>query len=121
MRATILIAGHKRECECERNIQASIICLRASQHLRESADFPGRPDMSVVCSACGATVDRRDCHKNRYGEYICRKCASAGIKFTRRRRLRLRTQAKLRKYLPMLPVAALILLLIWVLYEGLLG
>lgn len=23
---------------------------------------------------CGAEVQRRDCHRNRHGEYICRKC-----------------------------------------------
>ncbi len=44
------------------------------------------PDMSRICSACGATVARYDCHKNRYGEYICRKCQRAGIKFTWRLR-----------------------------------
>lgn len=40
--------------------------------------------MSRVCSACGTSVAREDCHKNRYGEYICRECQSAGIKFVRR-------------------------------------
>ncbi len=40
--------------------------------------------MSRVCSGCGATVPRVDCHKNRYAQYICRRCQAAGIKFTRR-------------------------------------
>ena len=43
--------------------------------------------MFRVCSACGTTVDRKDCHKNRYAEYICWRCQSAGVKFVRRRRL----------------------------------
>jgi recombinational DNA repair protein (RecF pathway) len=77
--------------------------------------------MFKVCAACGATVDRKDCHRNRYGEYICRKCSAAGIKFTWHRRLRHLAKAKLRKFLPMLPVAGLALLLIWVLYEALLA
>ena len=38
--------------------------------------------MLRVCSACGANIDRKDGHKNRYSEYICRKCQAAGIKFT---------------------------------------
>jgi hypothetical protein len=38
--------------------------------------------MFRVCSACGATIERKDCHKNRYSEYICRKCHATGIKFT---------------------------------------
>jgi hypothetical protein len=29
------------------------------------------------------SVKRQDCHKNRYGEYICRTCQASGIKFTR--------------------------------------
>ena len=77
--------------------------------------------MFKVCSACAATVERKDCHRNRYGEYICRKCRTAGIKFTWQRRLRHRTKLMARKYLPVLPVAALALLVIWVLYEALLG
>ena len=80
--------------------------------------------MFVICAACGASVDRNDCHKNRYAEYICRKCGSAGIKFTRRRRTRLLIQAKLRKFLAVLPIAGMVLLLIWllgVLYVALLA
>lgn len=38
--------------------------------------------MLRVCSACSATIERKDCHKNRYSEYICRKCHAAGTKFT---------------------------------------
>lgn len=39
--------------------------------------------MLKVCSACGATIERKDCHRNRYSEYICRECHAAGKKFTR--------------------------------------
>src|SRR5659263_519003 len=39
--------------------------------------------MMRVCSACSATIERKDCHKNRYLEYICRKCRAEGVKFTR--------------------------------------
>ncbi len=38
--------------------------------------------MFKVCSACSVTIERKDCHKNRYSEYICRKCHATGIKFT---------------------------------------
>jgi len=34
------------------------------------------------CSACGEAVRRRDCHKNRYGQYICRDCRADGVRFT---------------------------------------
>ena len=89
--------------------------------MRECTDFPDRTAMFKVCAACGATVDRKDCHKNRYAEYICRNCSSAGIKFTWRRRLWCRARLKLRKLLRLLPVAGLVLLLVWVSYEVLLA
>lgn len=37
-----------------------------------------------TCAACGATVPRQDCHRNRYGEYLCRACQKAGVKRTLR-------------------------------------
>jgi len=43
--------------------------------------------MSINCSSCNALVEREDCHKNRYGEYICKKCQGAGVRFTRAHRL----------------------------------
>jgi|GEM_PF-1893790 len=45
---------------------------------------------SRVCSSCAATVERQDCHKNRYSQYICRQCQTAGVKFTGRQRLQQR-------------------------------
>ncbi len=44
--------------------------------------------MSITCSTCSTTGEREDCHRNRYGEYICRKCRVAGITFTWHQRLR---------------------------------
>ncbi len=35
-----------------------------------------------ACATCGAEVMRRDCHHNRYDEYICRACLGKGLKFT---------------------------------------
>ena len=43
--------------------------------------------MLKKCSVCGTAVRRRDCHKNRYGEYICRPCQANGVRFTPRRQL----------------------------------
>jgi len=40
-----------------------------------------------VCFACKASVEREGCHKNRYGEYICKICMAAGIRFSRLRQL----------------------------------
>ncbi|MDO9196724.1 hypothetical protein, partial [Rhodoferax sp.] len=61
-------------------------CVFAHVQGRPSANSFDPPDMFKVCSACGTTVDRQDCHKNRYAEYICWRCQSAGVKFVRRRR-----------------------------------
>lgn len=45
------------------------------------------PNEPKICSVCGVTVARKDCHKNRYGKYICRNCQAAGVKPTRRQKL----------------------------------
>lgn len=44
--------------------------------------------MFKVCAACRVTVERHLCHRNRYGEYICRACTRDGVEFTWRGRLR---------------------------------
>jgi hypothetical protein len=72
--------------------------------------------MSRVCSACGTTVARQDCHKNRYAEYVCRSCQEAGIKFTRAGRLRYWTKGPLRKVARGLVYVGLTLLVMGALY-----
>ena len=39
-----------------------------------------------VCSSCAATVDRKNCHRNRYSQYICQRCQEAGVRFLPRKR-----------------------------------
>lgn len=34
------------------------------------------------CAGCSQLVVRTDCHRNRYGEYICTGCQARGIRFT---------------------------------------
>lgn len=73
------------------------------------------------CSGCGLTVSRGDCHKNRYGEYLCRNCQAAGMKFTgaaRSRRWRRRAPAII---LSSLLAMAVIALVISLLYGAMLG
>ncbi len=43
--------------------------------------------MLLICSACKAPVLRQNCHRNRYGEFICRACQASGIRFSWLRRL----------------------------------
>ena len=69
--------------------------------------------MLRVCSSCGATVERKDCHKNRFGEYICRKCQAAQTNLTWRQRMRYLTRGMLPKFLLVLPVVVLALLILW--------
>lgn len=73
------------------------------------------------CSGCGATVPRRHCHKNRYGEYVCRSCQAAGIKFTKAARWRSWIGQTPAIVMWSLTVTALLALLIWVLYVVTLG
>ena len=46
------------------------------------------PQRSKECALCGTTVARKDCHKNRYAQYICHPCQAAGGKATWRLRLK---------------------------------
>lgn len=57
-----------------------------------SADSPlPEPRGAIkICSACGAMIARKDCHHNRYGEYICHDCQAHGVRFTWNRRLHVR-------------------------------
>lgn len=66
-----------------------------------------------VCSACGTTVDRKDCHKNRYSEYICRKCQSDGIRFAKRGRLHRLLRWVVPLFFMALITGGLLMLAIW--------
>lgn len=73
------------------------------------------------CCGCGSTVSRKDCHKNRYGQYICRTCQAAGLKFTRGARLRYWWQRTPSVIIGSLTGMALMALAIWALYAVVLG
>ncbi len=51
-----------------------------------------------VCAGCKKEVPRQDCHRNRYGEYICRSCQAGGLKFTWPHALTGLLQRGLKKY-----------------------
>ena len=70
-----------------------------------------------VCSSCGAQVQRKDCHKNRFNEYICRACQSRGVKFTWRPRLRRVAGVLLSAGFASALVAALLTLLAWLAFH----
>ena len=69
--------------------------------------------MLKKCSACGEVVRRRDCHKNRYAEYICRQCQDKGIRFTPRRRLIRDGKKWLIRFLLMLVATVAVILFFW--------
>ena len=61
--------------------------LRYIKSRRRPASVWVQHDNAKTCSACGASVARQDCHKNRFGEYICHDCQALGIGSTRRSRI----------------------------------
>ena len=77
--------------------------------------------MLKTCSACGSTVSRQDCHKNRYKEYVCRTCQAAGIRYTRAARLTYWLQRMPFVILWSLIGTALIALAIWAFYAAMVG
>jgi hypothetical protein len=69
--------------------------------------------MQKVCFKCGETVERRDCHKNRFGEYICRSCQAGGVKASWYRPLSKIVKMMFRQILLWLAGAAVIALFVW--------
>ena len=74
------------------------------------------PAASKVCSSCGLVVARRDCHKNRYDQYICRACQASGVRFTRFTQLRFLGGRLFSWFWLGLAVVVLLSLLIFTLY-----
>ena len=68
--------------------------------------------MPKVCFTCDATVERKDCHRNRFAEYVCRNCQNAGIRFPWRRRTRHVTRKTVRNVLRAVLKVGLVTLLI---------
>ena len=72
-----------------------------------------------VCSSCAATVDRKNCHKNRYSQYICQRCQEAGVRFLPRKergasaRRRFVLKWALSVFFLVVAVAGLVLPTIW--------
>ena len=77
-------AGKKARCpECGNIQDVPLLSLVVPQHIPKFFADSGRSqyfcrpchDQSLrKCIVCGAEVQRRDCHRNRHGEYICRRC-----------------------------------------------
>ena len=66
------------------------------------------PDLRE-CAFCARQVERKNCHRNRYREYICRECQSSGRRFTIRGKLHKATKG-VGKTIRMLGWTALLLL-----------
>ncbi|MDO9198963.1 hypothetical protein [Rhodoferax sp.] len=115
----ILVSHHSSETALAKAASGNKI-VRLEQWISVSAmadstQHPNRRNMLRVCSVCGAVVERKDCHKNRFGEYICRKCQAAVTTLKWHQRLRLLMKGMLPKFLLGLPIAVLALLALWAL------
>jgi hypothetical protein len=75
--------------------------------------------MSLACSFCQDTVLRQDCHRNRYGELVCRTCQASGVRFGWFNQLRYQMGKAGTLAWVLLGATALVLLLLW-LFEVLL-
>jgi hypothetical protein len=73
--------------------------------------------MMKVCATCGATVERTQCHKNRFGEYICRACQGAGIRSSWFRRWRHVTKKTVRRAVYGVGGVGLLVLLVWMFFN----
>ncbi len=71
-------------------VQAWGTMLQADPASPRTMQAPATPKPSSdyrTCIACGACVHRADAHKNRYGQHICKRCRSDGVRAVGRRRL----------------------------------
>jgi hypothetical protein len=78
---------------------------------------PSGPPMSKICAICHAVVERKDCHRNRYRQYICHTCQAAGLKTTWQRRFRKWTKLEMRKAAQFLAVAGVVVVFVWLFFN----
>ena len=79
--------------------------------------FPSlNPYETKICSACRLSFARSDCHKNRYGEYLCKPCRASGVKSTRGGRLRHGSQRAVLGFWLSLGIAVAVAMAAWMLY-----
>ncbi len=69
--------------------------------------------MLTICPVCKTSVPRKDCHRNRYKEYVCRACVSEGARFTWGGRFSHRWRSVAVIFWVSLALVALIVLMIW--------
>ena len=72
--------------------------------------------MQKACFKCDAMVARTDCHKNRFGEYVCRSCQAAGVKASWVQRMRQMSKKMLRQVLLWLAGAGLAAIFVWLFF-----
>ncbi len=72
--------------------------------------------MQKICFKCGVAVARPDCHKNRYGEYVCRSCQAAGVKASWWQALRQVSKKMVRRIVLWLTGAALLVLFVYLFF-----
>jgi len=54
----------------------------ASPADRSEDVLPPTSERKYRCVFCGNVVSRRDCHRNRYGEYVCLACFAQGKRWS---------------------------------------
>lgn len=72
---------------------------------------------SKECFLCGATVARKDCHKNRYAQYICHPCQATGGNISWRVRVRQQGNALLRRGGWSLAGVGAVVVLVWLFFR----
>lgn len=49
-----------------------------------------------TCAICTRQIERQECHRNRYGEYICKICQTRGHRYSSKGKI-----ARIKRYLTM--------------------
>jgi len=73
------------------------LCPACHALTQSAAPATKREDSPRRCAFCDRIVARKDCHRNRYGEYVCLECQKKGLRWSSRRRF-VKVAKKLLRY-----------------------
>ena len=72
--------------EGQSNGDGTFLCLACQAAIKSAAPAADRESSPRNCTFCDQIITRKDCHRNRYGEYVCLECKKKGKRWSSRRR-----------------------------------
>jgi hypothetical protein len=70
----------------QENGDGKFLCLACCPVSQTVLPAMNHEDSQRRCNFCDQVIARKDCHRNRYGEYVCLECSKKGKRWSSRRR-----------------------------------